>query len=117
MDKIQIAFFFISGFFISRIVIKTEIPQRIVSFLLHKRHSSLPKIIFYLIALSAFLSFFVPNVITVLTLLPLVNIIIDAYNDTGKKVKLIPTILALAMYTAQTSAAWVQLRQLPQMVF
>jgi sodium-dependent dicarboxylate transporter 2/3/5 len=101
MDKIQIAFFFISGFFISRIVIKTEIPQRIVSFLLHKRHSSLQKIIFYLIALSAFLSFFVPNVITVLTLLPLVNIIIDAYNDTGKKVKLIPTILALAiMYGA-----------------
>jgi solute carrier family 13 (sodium-dependent dicarboxylate transporter), member 2/3/5 len=101
MDKIQIAFFFISGFFISRIVIKTEIPQRIASFLLHKRHSSLPKIIFYLIALSAFLSFFVPNVITILTLLPLVNIIIDAYNDTGKKVKLIPTILALAiMYGA-----------------
>jgi sodium-dependent dicarboxylate transporter 2/3/5 len=104
MDKIQIvqiAFFFISGFFISRIVIKTEIPQRLVSFLLHKRHTSLRRIIFYLIALSAFLSFFVPNVITILTLLPLVNIIIDAYNETGRKVKSIPTILALAiMYGA-----------------
>jgi sodium-dependent dicarboxylate transporter 2/3/5 len=101
MDKIQIAFFFISGFFISRIVIKTEIPQRLVSFLLHKRHTSFPKIVFYLISLAAFLSFFVPNVITILTLLPLINIIITAYNDTGREVKSIPTILALAiMYGA-----------------
>ena len=62
MDKIQILFFFISGFFLSRLIIKTEIPERVVSYLLDKKHASLSKIVFYLITISALLSFFIPNV-------------------------------------------------------
>jgi len=65
MDKIQLIFFFISGFVVSRLIIKARLSHRIVYWFIGKRHLSITRILFYLIAISAFLSFFIPNAITV----------------------------------------------------
>lgn len=101
MDKIQLIFFFISGFLVSRLIIKVKLPQRIVFFLIGKKHLSTAKIILYLISLSAFLSFFIPNAITVLTLLPILELLRKAYEEAALPPKSIPTMLALsAIYGA-----------------
>ena len=81
MDKIQLIFFFISGFLVSRLIIKVRLPQRIVFWFIGKKNLSLTKILFYLIVISAFLSFFIPNAITVLTLLPLLELLRRSYEE------------------------------------
>ena len=97
MDKIQIAFFFISGFLVSRILIKAKVPQLIVTQLIDKKHVPLSRLIFYLVFLAAILSFFIPNAITVLTLLPVLEIIRKTYQETTGVEKGLPTILALSV--------------------
>jgi sodium-dependent dicarboxylate transporter 2/3/5 len=96
MDKIQLIFFFISGFLVSRLIIKVKLPHRIVYWFIGKRHLSITKILFYLIALSAALSFFIPNAITVLTLLPLLELLRRSYEKSNGPSRKISTMLALA---------------------
>lgn len=96
MDKIQLVFFFISGFLVSRLVIKARLPHRIAYWFIGKKHLSITKILSYLIALSAFLSFFIPNAITVLTLLPLLELLRRSYEEANGPSKSVATMLALA---------------------
>jgi sodium-dependent dicarboxylate transporter 2/3/5 len=96
MDKIQLIFFFISGFTVSRLMIKARLPHRIVYWFIGKRHLSITKILFYLIAISAFLSFFIPNAITVLTLLPLLELLRRSYEESNGPSKNVATMLALS---------------------
>ncbi len=96
MDKIQLIFIFIGGFAISRLMIKARLPHRIVYWFLGKRHLSITKILFYLIAISAFLSFFIPNAITVLTLLPVLELLRRSYEESNGSSKNVATMLALS---------------------
>ena len=96
MDKIQLIFFFISGFAISRLMIKARLPHRMVYWFIGKRRLSITKILFYLIAISAFLSFFIPNAITVLTLLPLLELLRRSYEEANGSSKNVATMLALS---------------------
>ena len=95
MDKIQLIFFFISGFLVSRLIIKVRLPQRIVFWFIGKKNLSLTKILFYLIVISALLSFFIPNAITVLTLLPLLELLRRSYEAANGPSKSVATMLAL----------------------
>jgi len=96
MGKIQLIFFFINGFLVSRLMIKVRLPERIVFWFLGKKNLSLAKILFYLIAISAFLSFFIPNAITVLTLLPLLELLRRSYEKANGPSRSVATMLALA---------------------
>ena len=96
MDKIQLIFFFISGFLVSRLMIKVRLPHRIVFWFIGKKKLSLAKILFYLIGISAFLSFFIPNAITVLTLLPLLELLRQSYEKANGPSSSVATMLALA---------------------
>jgi sodium-dependent dicarboxylate transporter 2/3/5 len=62
-----------------------------------KRQLSITKILFYLIAISAFLSFFIPNAITVLTLLPLLELLRRSYEENNGSSKNVATMLALSV--------------------
>ncbi|MBA7714507.1 Sodium-dependent dicarboxylate transporter SdcS [subsurface metagenome] len=96
MDKIQLIFFFISGFLVSRLMIKVRLPQRIVFWFIGKKNLSLARILFYLIAIAAFISFFIPNAITVLTLLPLLELLRRSYEKANGPSRSVATMLALA---------------------
>ncbi|MDD3557345.1 MAG: anion permease [Melioribacteraceae bacterium] len=101
MDKIQIALFFVSGFFTSRLVIKYKIPEVIMDYLFSEKHYSASKILLHLIFLASLLSFFIPNVIAVLTLLPLINLILKSYEGTTTEIRKMATMLSLGvMYGA-----------------
>ena len=97
MDKIQLIFFFVSGFLVSRLIIKVRLPHRIVYWFIGKKHLSISKILFYIIVISAFLSFFIPNAITVLTLLPLLELLRRSWEISNGPSKRISTMLALAV--------------------
>ena len=97
MDKIQLIFFFMTGFAISRLIIKARLPHRMVYWFVGKRQLSISKILFYLIAISAFLSFFIPNAITVLTLLPLLELLRRSYEKSYGSSKNVATMLALSV--------------------
>ena len=96
MDKIQLIFFFIGGFAVSRLMIKARLPHRIVFWFIGKKQLSITKILFYLIAISAILSFFIPNAITVLTLLPLLELLRRSYEESNGPSKSVATMLALS---------------------
>ena len=96
MDKIQLIFFFISGFLVSRLMIKVRLPQRIVFWFIGKKNLSLARILFYLIAIAAFISFFIPNAIAVLTLLPLLELLRRSYEKANGPSRSVATMLALA---------------------
>jgi solute carrier family 13 (sodium-dependent dicarboxylate transporter), member 2/3/5 len=97
MDKIQLIFFFISGFLVSRLIIKVRLPNRIVYWFIGEKHLSISKILFYIIIIAAFLSIFIPNVITVLTLLPLLELLRRSWEISNGPSKRIATMLALAL--------------------
>ena len=78
-------------------MIKARLPHRIVYWFIGKRHLSITIILFYLIAISAFLSFFIPNAITVLTLLPLLELLRRSYEESNGSSKNVATMLALSV--------------------
>lgn len=97
MDKIQLIFFFISGFLVSRLFIKVNLPQRVVYTLVGTRRLSLTTILLYMTGISALLSFFIPNVITVLTMLPILELFRRAYRHSGVPAGNLSTMLALSV--------------------
>ena len=76
MNYIQLALIFANGFLISRIFIKCGTAERIVFYFIKKSKGHSSRIIYYVIYTAAILSMFIPNVITVLALLPIINILV-----------------------------------------
>ncbi len=97
MDKLQLVFFFISGFLVSRVLIKAKIPEHLVGLLLSQKNVGFPRIVFYLIASSALLSVIIPNAITVLTLLPVISLLQKPLEKALGEDQKIPTILSLTL--------------------
>lgn len=75
MDKWQLAFFFVSGFVVSRLLIKVDLPHTLVAWLVSKPGNTLTNTTLQVISISAGLSLFIPNAITVLTLLPVLEVL------------------------------------------
>mgnify|MGYP001197215902 CR=1 FL=1 len=72
MTTVQLISFFLNGFLLSRLLIKIQLPERFVGFIFEKHHYSFSKVLLILVFSSSLLSAFIPNMITVITLLPLV---------------------------------------------
>ncbi len=98
IDKIQLLFIFVNSFLLSRLLVVTKVPERLVLYLIGKRHLPIIQITFYVIAASAFLSFFIPNVITVLALLPIVKILRTTFEESiPDRYREIETLLPLTL--------------------
>lgn len=96
MDKWQLAFFFVSGFVISRLLIKVDLPHTLVAWLVSKPGNTLTNTTLQVTSISAGLSFFIPNAITVLTLLPVLEVLRDYFQKHYGDSRAVPTMLALA---------------------
>ncbi len=98
LDKLQLACIFAGSFFLSRLIIVTKIPERLVWYLIGTRHLPILWIVFYVIAASAFLSFFIPNVITVFTLLPVIKMLCRTFEESlPQHYRAIETVFPLAI--------------------
>ncbi|KOR30363.1 hypothetical protein TI04_06160 [Achromatium sp. WMS2] len=94
MEQLQIVLLFINGFLISRVMIKTRLPQKLVSLMMGRSHNSLSITLFYLTATASIVSILIPNAITMLTLLPVLDLLSRAFKNRDSR---IPTILTLAV--------------------
>ena len=98
IEKIQLLFIFVNSFLLSRLLVATKVPERLVLYLIGKRHLPIIQITFYVIFASAFLSFFIPNVITVLALLPILKILCTTFeNSIPERYSEIETLLPLTL--------------------
>ncbi len=72
MDTIQVALYFLVSYLLSRVFVTLKIPEIVITYLIEKKQISIRKLILILILGSALISIVVLNMITVLTLMPLV---------------------------------------------
>ncbi|PIE32198.1 hypothetical protein CSA56_16460 [candidate division KSB3 bacterium] len=98
IDKVQLLFIFMNSFLLSRLLIVTKIPERLVLYAIGKQHLPITQIALYVIVISAALSFFIPNMITVLTLLPLIKLLCRTFEEAlPQRYREIETLLPLAL--------------------
>ncbi|MBD3307961.1 hypothetical protein GF339_16130 [candidate division KSB3 bacterium] len=98
IDKIQLICIFVNSFLLSRLIIVTKLPERLVLYLVGTKHLPLMQIVLYMLMTAAFLSFFIPNVITVLTLLPLIKILCSTFEmSLPTKYRAIATLFPLTV--------------------
>jgi len=97
LDKLQLVHFFLISYLISRIFVKQKLPERIVSWLFETKHISISKLTWILISGTALLSMLIANVITLLTLLPLILLIQKEYDGTPKQHRKFSTLILLAV--------------------
>lgn len=76
-DRLQIAIIFGLGFIVSRLFVTTGLAERLVLGLIRRVHRSLSSVSLFLIFSAALLSSFIPNLISVLTLLPALKMLIE----------------------------------------
>lgn len=74
-NYIQLGLIFFNGFLISRLFIKCGIAEQIVFFFIKKSKGHIGRIITYIIFTTAVISMFIPNVISVLAVLPILDIL------------------------------------------
>ncbi len=97
MDTLQVFFFFVISYLLSRVFVILKIPELIVYYLFEKKHVSIQKLTFILILGSAFISTVIANVITVLTLMPLVILLQKEIKSSEEFTKKMNTLLLLSV--------------------
>lgn len=75
LNTFLIVLTFVNGFLVSRILIKCNIAESIVLFFIKKSKGHFLRILIYLTLSSAFLSLFIPNMIALLAILPILQIL------------------------------------------
>jgi sodium-dependent dicarboxylate transporter 2/3/5 len=97
MDSIQIILFFFVSYLLSRVFVVLKIPELIVYYLLEKKHVSVQRLTLILILGSALISTIIANVITVLTLMPLVLLLQSEVTNKNRETLKINTLFLLSM--------------------
>jgi sodium-dependent dicarboxylate transporter 2/3/5 len=97
MGTAQVAIFFVISYLISRVFVMLKIPELILYYLFEKKHVSIQKLTFILILGSALLSSVIANIITVLTLMPLVILLQKEFDSSGKNKLKINTLFLLSV--------------------
>ena len=72
-QRLPLILLFVSGYLVYQLMAATRITDAFVSWALRKSRGSTSALLLYVIGVSAALSSFIPNTITVLTLLPLLK--------------------------------------------
>ncbi len=97
LDKLQLLHFFLISYLISRVLVTQKLPERLVWWLFEEKHISLSRLVWLLIIGTGLLSMIIANVITLLTLLPLVLLIQNDYNAPDKEHRKFSTLILLAV--------------------
>lgn len=97
MDTVQVGLFFVVSYLLSRVFVVLKIPELIVYYLFEKKHISIQKLTLILILGSALLSAVIANVITVLTLMPLVLLLQKEFDAPSRNKLKINTLFLLSV--------------------
>ncbi len=97
LDKLQLLHFFLISYLVSRVFVMQKLPERLVWWLFEEKHISLSRLVWLLIIGTGLLSMIIANVITLLTMLPLVLLIQNDYNAPDKEHRKFSTLILLAV--------------------
>jgi len=97
VDTLQVSLFFLISYLISRVFVIFKIPELILFYLLEKKRISIPKLTLILIVGTTLLSSVIANIIAVLTLMPLVLLLQNGVNSTGKNKLKLNTLFLLCV--------------------
>lgn len=97
VDKLQLVHFFLISYLISRVFVKHRLPEKLVYWLFETKGLSLSRFTWVLILGTAGLSMIIANVITMLTLLPLILIIQNEHVGKEKEHRKFSTMILLAL--------------------
>lgn len=97
METIQISIFFLVSYLISRVFVVLKIPELIIYYLLEKKHISIQKLSLILVMGATLISAVVINMITVLTLMPLVILLQKEFSAQIKDARKLNTLLLLTV--------------------
>ena len=103
MNLLQLIPLFTTGFIVSRIVARTSLAKRLVLVFAAVARGRVSIMLLAVMASAAVLSLFIPNLLTVLVLLPALEKLREAVAESGEDVKPLTTPLVLALiYGANT---------------
>jgi sodium-dependent dicarboxylate transporter 2/3/5 len=95
-DSLLIALMFGSGFLLSRVFIKCGIAETLVYAFMRRSKGHISRIILYIIVLSSFISMVIPNIIAILTILPLLEVLKKDIEKVDDQKHSLTTALAMA---------------------
>ena len=80
---LQFGFLFLNGYLVSRLFIACGIADRIVRFFIARSKGKISHVIVYIVFTTAIISMFVPNIVTVLIILPLLELLRKDFQHLG----------------------------------
>ena len=91
---------FVNGYLVFRLFVVTRLTEIFVAFALRRGRGRIVGILFYVIAAAALLSFFIPNAVTVLALLPILKTVDAEIRQRHESIHLTTALTLAVIYGA-----------------
>lgn len=95
-DKIQLAFFFLISYLLSRVFVRFELPKRLVWWLIEEKHITISKLSWFIIFGTTLLSMLIANVVTLMTMIPVLDLIQKQYKGSAQNESRFGTLMILS---------------------
>ena len=99
-ERLPLILLFLNGYLIYRLFVVTQLTELFVAFALRRGGGRFTGVLFYIIAASALLSFFIPNAVTVLAMLPILKTIDGELRKSAPNLKPTTALTLSVIYGA-----------------
>lgn len=95
-DKIQLVFFFLISYLLSRVFVRFELPKRLVWWLIEEKHITISKLSWFIIFGTTLLSMLIANVVTLMAMIPVLDLVQKQYRGSPKNEPRFGTLMILS---------------------
>lgn len=95
-DKIQLIFFFLISYLLSRVFVRFELPKSLVRWLIEEKHISISKMCWMMISGTAFISMLIANVVTLMAMIPVLELIQNQFEGSEAERRKFSTMMMLS---------------------
>lgn len=95
-DKLQLLFFFLISYLLSRIFVRFDLPKRLVWWLIEEKHITISKLSWLIIFGTATLSMLIANVVTLMAMIPVLDLIQKQYRASLQEERRFATLMMLS---------------------
>lgn len=96
VDKLQLLFFFLISYLLSRVFVRFDLPKRLVWWLIEEKHISISKLSWLIISGTAVLSMLIANVVTLMAMIPVLDLIQKQYQGSLQEERRFGTLMMLS---------------------
>lgn len=95
-DKIQLIFFFLISYLLSRVFVRFELPKSIVRWLIVEKHITISRLSWLIITGTALISMLIANVVTLMAMIPVLELIQNQFDGSEKERRKFSTLMMLS---------------------